>query len=72
MFSGKVVKGIFGKLSEQPDPRASDFDQSLISHNRFAVDGEHHEYDPVKGWVIRPTVETRLSRFNYESLSSFH
>ncbi len=72
MFSGKVVKGLFGKLSEQPDPHSSDFDQSLISHNRFAVDGEHHEYDPVKGWVVRQSFEKRVSRFSYESLSAMH
>jgi hypothetical protein len=72
MSSGKVIKGVFGKFSEQPDAHLSEFDQSLISHNRFAVDGEHHEYDPVRGWVIRQNVEKSVSRFSYESFSAIH
>jgi hypothetical protein len=72
MFSGKVVKGIFGKISEQPDDHLSDSGQNLLSHHNFTANGEHHEYNPVSGWVIRQNVERRISRFNYESLSAMH
>ncbi len=72
MFSGKVVRGIFGKISEQPYDHSSDSDQNLVTNHNFAVNSEHHAYDPVRGWVIMQNVETRVNRFNYESLSAMH
>ena len=72
MFSGKVVKGTFGKLSDQTNTHSNGFDNNLVSHHNFAANGEHHEYDPASGWVIRHSIETRVSRFNYESLSAMH
>lgn len=72
MSAGNVIKDRFGKLSEQPNAHSFDLDQSLICHHRFAANGEHHEYDSVGGWIIRQNAETRMSRFNFESLSAMH
>jgi len=72
MSSGNVIKGRFGKMSDQPNAHSFDSGQNLVAHHDFAANVEHHEYDQVGGWVIRQNIEKRVSRFSYESLSALH
>lgn len=72
MPTGNVIKGRFGKLGDQPNAHSFDLDQNLVCHHSVVANSEHHEYDSASGWVIRKNIETRMSRFNYESLSAMH
>jgi hypothetical protein len=52
MFSGKMVKGIFGRLTEQVGKDVPEFSRGPAFSDICSHVGEQHEYDPVNGWVI--------------------
>jgi hypothetical protein len=69
MFTGKMVKGIFGRLTEQVGKDVSDFSRGPFFSDICSHVGEQHEYDPVNGWVIRMDKVKNGKRCNHGSFS---
>jgi hypothetical protein len=69
MFTGKMVKGIFGRLTEQGRDGLPTFAGSWTFGDFCSHIGEQHEYDPVSGWVISRVNQDKVKLCSVDSFS---